>query len=384
MTIIKRMLAQSQGGVMSMEELDQEIAAVEVELAPEEGEVAEGEATPVEATAQELNIAEDPLDEAERSFDRELDETVTDGDSVVDGIEVTEELEDLSATMESIINGGSVSFVEYASLSELATNTLARVGMESYSFAFEGIETPEGRLENLRLAQEGIADKAKEVKDAVVAGAKKMAAKIGSLWDKFLALLGNRKKRIKVLQAKVRSLGETTKETVLINKQIDGIAGDNPEKTISDVANSAEYVYNDLWPKIRDWSARKGDEPSVTQNKLASTPGNPAIYFEKGRMKLDIDPLRGNAKDRKVASKSELQSILGHADHALDQLRRAGRDFLSKRAQWGELILGVGNVAPFSRGYDTMAKMAALYEHFAKCIMGCADYVERMCTGYSA
>lgn len=384
MTIIKRMLAQSQGGVMSMEELDQEIAAVEVELAPEEGEVAEGEATPVEATAQELNIAEDPLDEAERSFDRELDETEADGDSVVDGIEVTDELEDLSATMESIINGGSVSFVEYASLSELATNTLARVGMESYSFAFEGIETPEGRLENLRLAQEGVAEKAKEVKDAVVAGAKKMVAKIGSLWDKFLALLGNRKKRIKVLQAKVRSLGETTKDTVMINKQIDGIAGENPEKTISDISNSAEYVYNELWPKIRDWSSRKGDEPTVVQNKLSSTPGSPAIYFEKGRMKLDIDPLRGNAKDRKVASKAELQAILGHADHALDQLRKAGRDFLSQRAKWAELIIDTGIVMQFSRGYDTMFKLATLYEHFSKCIMGCADYVERMCTGYSA
>lgn len=384
MTIIKRMLAQSQGGVMSMEELDQEIAAVEVELAPEEGKVAEGEATPVEATAQELNIAEDPLDEAERSFDRELDETTTDGESVVDGIEVTDELEDLSATMEAMIAGGSVSFVEYASLSELATNTLARVGMESYTFAFEGIETPEGRLENLRLAQEGVADKAKEVKDAVVAGAKKMATKIGSLWDKFLALLGNRKKRIKVLQGKVRSLGEATKETVLINKQIDGVIGDDVVKTIDATAGAAEYVYGDLWPKIRDWSARKGDEPNVAQSKLGTAPGKPAIYFEKGRMRLDIDPMRGNAKDRKVASKGELQEILSHADRCLDQLRRAGRDFLSSRAKWGELLLGSQNVAPFSRGYDTMAKMATLYEHFAKCVMRCADYVERMCTGYSA
>ena len=384
MTIIKRLLANSQGGVMSMEELDQEIAAVEVELAPEEGELAEGEATPVEATAQELNIAEDPLDEAERSFDRELDETTADGDSVVDGIEVTEDLEDLATTMEAMINQGSVSFVEYASLSELATNTLARVGMESYNFAFEGIETPEGRLENLRLAQEGVADKAKEVMDAVVAGAKKMATKLGSLWDKFLALMGNRKKRVKVLQAKVRSLGESTKDTVLINKQIDGIAGENPEKTITDVGNSASYVYGDLWPKIRDWSSRKGDEPSVVQNKLSSTPGNPAIYFEKGRMKLDINPIRGTAKDRKVASKAELMAILSQAERALEQLRKAGRDFLSSRAKWGELIMGAEHVAPFSRGYDTMAKMATLYEHFAKCIMGCVNYVERMCTGYSA
>lgn len=384
MTIIKRMLAQSQGGVMSMEELDQEIAAVEVELAPEEGEVAEGEATPVEATAQELNIAEDPLDEAERSFDRELDETTTDGESVIDGIEVTDELEDLSATMEAMIAGGSVSFVEYASLSELATNTLARVGMESYSFAFEGIETPEGRLENLRLAQEGVADKAKEVKDAVVAGAKKMAGKLGGLWDKFLALLGNRKKRIKVLQAKVRSLGEATKETVLITKYVDGAVEGDAKKSIGNIVSVAEYVYNDLWAKIRDWSARKGEAPSVTQAKLAAMPGKPAIYFEKGRIQLEIDSMKGHSKDYKVASKSELQEILSSADRALDLLRKAGNDFKSKWAKIGEWIFNGPTMVAYSRGYDSIMQMARLYKHFSKCIMLNVDYVERMCTGYSA
>lgn len=384
MTIIKRLLANSQGGVMSMEELDQEIAAVEVELAPEEGELAEGEATPVEATAQELNITEDPLDEAERSFDRELDETTADGDSVIDGIEVTEDLEDLATTMEAMINQGAVSFVEYASLSELATNTLARVGMESYNFAFEGIDTPEGRLENLRLAQEGIADKAKEVKDAVVAGAKKMATKLGSLWDKFLALLGNRKKRIKVLQAKVRSLGEATKDTVLITKYIDGAVEGDAKKSIASTISVAEYVYGDLWSKIRDWSARKGEAPSVTQSKLSSMPGKPAIYFEKGRIQLEIDSLKGHSKDYKLASKSELQEILSSADRALDLLRKAGNDFKSKWAKVGEWIFNGVTMLTYSRGYDSIARMATLYKHFSKCIMLNVDYVERMCTGYSA
>lgn len=407
MGIVKSILS-GQPGSMTMEELDQEIAEL-------------GEGVEPGLATKELAVAEDPLDVAERSYDRELDDVESDVDSVVEGAEVIDDLNQATAAMEALIEKGDVTAVEYTMLSEFTNTAMSRLGMETYQFSFESIGTAETRVAGLKLAIEEVKAKKEDVKRAVHAGAKKVEQDTIKLWEKFAALLGNRVKRVKVLSAKLRTLRTKSKDQVTIGSNIAKYLVNNDPKATLDVLSSASnYLFNDLYPEIAEWSSRKRDRmPTVDNSKLSKVPGSPAIGFSKSTMTIELDSLKGQSFDTNVVSLDQLQGMLRTVEKILGEMRRAGREFsrlISHVAQVligfnagrmggnigtavgaGAIGVGTGAVAglitgavhhwigmAFSRGYNTTVKFNRLYAHFSKCVMSVVDYVERQSTAYSA
>lgn len=407
MGIVKSILS-GQPGSMSMEELDREIEEL-------------GEGVDPELSTKELAVAEDPLDVAERSYDRELDVVEGDVESVVEGAEVIDDLNQATAAMEALIEKGDVTAVEYTMLSEFTNTAMSRLDMEAYQFSFESIGTAETRVAGLKLAIEEVKAKKEDIKRAVQAGAKKVEQDSVKLWEKFAALLGNRVKRVKVLSAKLRTLRTKSKDQVTIGSNIaKHLVNNDPKATLDVLSSASNYLFNDLYPEIADWSSRKRDRmPTVDNSKLSKVPGGPAIGFSKSTMTIELDSLKGRSFDANVVSLDQLQGMLRTVEKILNEMRRAGREFsrlISAVAQVlvgfnagrmagnigtavgvGAIGVGTGAVAgvitgavhhwigmAFSRGYNTTVKFNRLYEHFAKCVMSVVDYVERQSTAYSA
>lgn len=407
MSIVKSILSGDLGS-MTMEELDQEIAELGEEVDPA-------------VSTKELAVAEDPLDVAERSYDRELDEVEADVDSVVEGAEVIDDLNQATTAMEALIEKGDVSMVEYTMLSEFANTAMSRLGMESYQFSAESIDTPEARVAGLKLAIEEVQAKKEDVKRAVQAGAKKVEQSNVKLWEKFAALLGNRVKRVKVLSAKLRTLRNKTKDQVTIGSNISKyLVGGDPKETLDVMSGASNYLFNNLRPEIAEWASRKRDRmPTVDNSKLSKVPGSPAIGFSKSTMTVEVDTLKGKSFETNVVPLDQLQGMLRGVEKILGEMRRAGGEFSRFTSQVAQSLLavnfakGVGQTAgmvsagaigavggtvsvliggavnhwiamAFSRGYNTTVKFNRLYTHFAKCVMSVVDYVERQSTAYSA
>lgn len=407
MGIVKSILS-GQSGSMTMEELDQEIAEL-------------GEGVEPGLASKELAVAEDPLDVAERSYDRELDEVESDVDSVVEGAEVIDDLNQATTAMEALIEKGDVTAVEYTMLSEFTNTAMSRLGMETYQFSFESIGTAETRVAGLKLAIEEVKAKKEDVKRAVQAGAKKVEKDSVALWEKFAALLGNRVKRVKVLSAKLRSLRTKTRDQVTIGSNISKyLVGNDPKETLDVMSSASNYLFNNLRPEIAEWASRKRDRmPAVDNSKLSKVPGSPAIGFSKSTMTVEVDSLEGQSFDTNVVSLDQLQGLLRGVEKILGEMRRAGGEFSRFTSTVAQSLLalnfakGVGQTAgmvaggtmgvvggaasvliggainhwiamAFSRGYNTTVKFNRLYTHFAKCVMSVVDYVERQSTAYSA
>lgn len=407
MGIVKSILS-GQAGSMTMEELDQEIAEL-------------GEGVDPGLATKELAVAEDPLDVAERSYDRELDVVEGDVESVVEGAEVIDDLEQTTAAMEALIEKGDVSAVEYTMLSEYANTAMSRLGMESYQFSFESIGTNEDRIAGLKLAVEEVKAKKEDVKRAVQAGAKKVEQDSVKLWEKFAALLGNRLKRVKVLAGKLRTLRTKTRDQVTIGSNIAKyLVNNDPKETLDVLTEASNYLFNHLRPEIAEWAARKRDRmPDVDNSKLSKVPGSPSIGFSKSTMNVEVDSLNGRGFDTNVISLDQLQGLLRGVEKILGEMRRAGREFSRFTSQVAQYLLlidyarGAGRTAgmvssgaigavggaasmlvggvinhwiamAFSRGYNTTVKFNRLYNHFSKCVMSIVDYVERQSTAYSA
>lgn len=394
MKFIHDQLLKAQSGALSLEEIGAEIAAVEPDtVAIDSLIVAEPDPLETEADTLEVDTAD-------------VEESI---EEVQVGAEVEQSLEDTVVVMESLLASGDCSTTEYVAISEYAGSQLARLGFESFAFSAEGIGDKETRMEHLRLAMEAVQENKAKVKKALESAAKQTEEKAASLWDKLLALLGNRVKRAKVMLAKLNQAPDkAARETITVSAKVSGmLVGNDPSKTISETTKAAEYFYGGLFDDIAEWSARKSDKtPRVNNDILVNLPKEPLITFSASRMDFSFEAkANGKAFSENVRSKNELKKILNGATALFDTIKRATTKFsglMSKIAQiyfaWNTgasagvvaslaspvaaLIVGAVNGAVghgllmlFSRGYNTSVKMNRVYNYFGSIGSSLVDYV---------
>ena len=390
---IRNKLLQVQGGVLSLEEIEAEIAAVEP--APEAvDDLIPAEADPIDTEADALETDTADVEES-------LDEIET-------GIDVDQNLEDTVTVMESLLTAGDCSMTEYVALSEYAGTQLSRLGVESFTFAAEGIESKETRMENLRFAMEAVQENKAKVKKALDDAAKSTEAKAASLWDKLLALLGNRVKRAKVMLSKVDGISGEARETVAVGTKVARMMIDNdPHKTLASTRKAADYFYGSVFDDIAEWSSHKTKiAPRINDAMLSDLPKGPRITFGKSTMDFEFDT-KGSEKSFtvKTHTKAELKSILKEVSGLFETIKRATAKFsglMSKIAQIyfafntassagtatafvgpvaGVLnglvsgVIGHGLLMLFSRGYNTSVKMNRVYNYFGDIGTSLIDYV---------
>jgi len=391
-------LLRQQSGVagLSLEEIEAEVAA-----APEQPEA-------VDVVAAEV-AEEDPLETELDEHEIALDEQEEAVEEVEQGADVSEKLEETVQAMEALVESGSCSLIEYTALSEYAGIQMSRVtGKQSSGFSMESINTPEGRIDGLRLALEAVKADKVNVKKAVDEAAAKVQKEEVSLWNKFLALLGSRTKRIKVILSELSKVEAPVREEVTIGSGIAKYMVDNDaSKTAAVVTKATEYFYNDLYDQLADWSARKVKAPKINSTAFSDLPGDFDLSCDGSRLNFDYDIDKGQAFTEKTLSKNEIKKVLGYAERIVATLRKASTDFMgfsgwvaniyvamSKGSNAANVVGGlatgmipvaiVGAVGigfahllgmVFSRSYNTMVKVNrvfTVFTRFADALMGYA------------
>lgn len=390
---IRNRLLSAQDGVLSLEEIEAEIAAVE----------------PAPTVVDDVLPAEvDPIEAESDAFETETADVEESIDEIVTAADVDQNLEDTVTVMESLLDAGDCSYTEYVALSEYAGTQLARLDVKSFTFAAEGIEDKATRMENLRFAMEAVKENKANVKKALESAAKETEAKAASLWDKLLALLGNRAKRAKVMLSKVDGLGESNRDEVTVGASCARMmVNRDANKTLSVVKKAADYFYGGIYDDIAEWSAHRTETaPHVNDSILADLPKAPRITFSKSTMNFSFDNKGdGTSFTVKTHTKAELKSILKAVTGVLETIKRATMKFtglMSKVAQiyfaystasgavavaaLGGPVAGAingliggavshGLLMLFSRGYNTSVKMGRVYDYFGDVATSMIDYV---------
>lgn len=377
---IQKILTASAPGLLSMEEIEEQI------------EAAEPVAEAVDVVAETPALGEEPSDPLDVEAE-ELDADVEDFDESVDeletGADVAEKLEDTVQVMESLLDQvGAVSLVEYTSMSEFASTQMARLGVEFGGFSSEGIDDPAARLENLRLSTEAIKQQAADVKKATAAAAKKIEDHSASLWDKLLALLGNQTKRLKVLLDKVDKAGDQTREQVKIGSAVMGyVSGEDGVATAKAVNKACTFFYGQFFVELREWSARRTETiPTIPAGVLSGLPGNPVITLNEKSAEFDHNKISAPAAVVKVLSKGEIKQLLNSIKGVIEDVRKAGEKWMSFRDQLIEIIGGgaarrlpggavINNLMKlFSRGHRCVSMVFSAYNYFTAVIGGLLKY----------
>ena len=267
--------------LFAMEEMDNEISDVELEVGPEEGEVADVQA--------------------------EMEAEIADVASDADGIENAEEAGDQLAEVGDLVAGAAE---EGEGLDPVAAEALriaveaicARVGADPkkmgmyHLYATENFASTSSRKANTQIALEGIKDFLKELWAKIKSAVSNLWKKVTEFWAKHLSSLGRIQKALESMKKKVAASKGEFKGTSILEKAPSGLVSLFPGtgnlshgriatviKSHSDahtsfatVANSTEKLGNDL---VTALNAATPDEADITAKLTALTVKTDAVDF---------------------------------------------------------------------------------------------------------
>lgn len=142
------------------------------ESIPQEPAVVEPAATETEPKEEDL------IDSKLEEVRAEVEQTQSEQFDVAEAQDVSERLDDTVATMESLLDRGFVSTAEVKLNVNRAHALLRRLDIPVTQFATEALDSEEGRLETLALSKESFKEKAGQLKDAIVSGAKRIKDRV--------------------------------------------------------------------------------------------------------------------------------------------------------------------------------------------------------------
>lgn len=383
---IQKILTASAPGLLSMEEIEEQIEAAEpvaeaVDVVAETPALGEEPSDPLDVEAAELDADVD-------DFDESVDELET-------GADVAEKLEDTVQVMESLLDQvGAVSLVEYTSMSEFASTQMARLGVEFAGFSSEGIDDPAARLENLRLSTEAIKQQTADVKKAVVAAGKKVDEQSVSLWEKVQALMGSNAKRAKVLLAKLSKLSDEKREEIKLSGRVAGMLVNHDAVATAQAVNKAcGFFYGSFFEELRKYASGGKDEkvPSVPDAILNGLPGNPSFELTESKAEFEWARIASKSEKVKVMSKGDIKRLLELVSAVAGEVRQAGLKWGGFGAKVAQVLAGgamgaayiasplagiaataggVWVLKKFSKAYRTEVAVCKAYRYFSQVISG--------------
>lgn len=174
------------GKLFAMEELDTEVDAVELETAPEQGEVAD----------VQVDVEQEVAEVAEGS------EAIEEGMGAADQLEQVEEV--VAAAAEE---GEGLDPVAAEAIKIAVEAICARVGANPKAvyalYATENFQSASSRKANTKIALEGVGEFLKDMWKKIKAALARLWEKVRAFWDKHASNLGRVKKAIDSMKKKV-------------------------------------------------------------------------------------------------------------------------------------------------------------------------------------
>lgn len=318
--LVKKLSMESEGALLGS--VDEEIADPAAEPAtPEASVVAATEdpaevVTPVETTDElDLNTVGDEL-EAVRA---EVEQVQTDTDDTLAATETVTQLEDAVATMEALVERGSITEPELRLTLNRGLRRVDRLGVDNFFLSTESYKSEEGRLETLRLAAESFSETASRVRDAIRFGWSKLKTKLTDILKRLVSSNERIKQAAVALEGKVNALPDTSNtESVAVDAKDHAYLADEHGKTLNavalvdDILKASKAVLID-YPKLV--AAVAADKPvqKIDASILKGLSAAPTVaYDNQGLPVFTTKPESAEASRKavKMLPKADLNKVL--------------------------------------------------------------------------
>ena len=297
--------------LFAMEEMDTELDGMEMEVSPEEGEVADVQ------TELETEIADVAGDETAISNADEAGEQM---EEVGDLLEGSEGLDEVAAEA-----------------TRIAVEAIcARVGADPkkmgmyHLYATENFASTSSRKANTQIALEGVKEFLKELWQKIKTAMDTLWKKVTAFWDKHLSSLGRVKKALESMNTKISSMGKTMKGDGMIEKAPSGLvsafAGTESinKATVSKYIKSHADVAGEFSRVVNDTSKAsvnsKFDQDEVREFGSNAAPLIGGVWFkytfenEEGKITTTVETENVENTETElqliVAGKEELKSLV--------------------------------------------------------------------------
>lgn len=172
--------------LFALEELDEVVTGVEMEVSPEEGEVAD----------------------VQVDVEQEVGEIESQGDAIDEGISAGDQMEQVEALVEAAAEEGEGLDPVAADAVRVAVEAIcARLGANPKSFyalyATENFQSASSRKANTRFALEGVGEFLKDLWKKIKTAINNLWTKVKAFWEKHVSSLGRIKKALESMKGKI-------------------------------------------------------------------------------------------------------------------------------------------------------------------------------------
>ena len=183
--------------LFALEEMEVENQAVELEVSPEEGEVADVQ---VETEAEAAQVEDN-------------------SEAISEGVEAADQLEEVEEVVEKATEEEGLDPVAAEAIRIAVEAICARIGANSKAiyplYAVENFQSASSRKANTKIALEGISEFLKNLWEKIKAALKKLWNKISEFWSKHFSSLNRMQKALESMKEKVNTAkGVPTSEEV--------------------------------------------------------------------------------------------------------------------------------------------------------------------------
>ena len=197
--------------LFALESEDLDVEGVEMEVSPEEGEVASAQVEAEEGVGEVTEVA----------------------DAVSDGLEGADQLEAVQEVVENAAEGDGLDENAAAAV-KVAIECIAKnLGANPRAiyplYAAENFQSASSRKANTKIALEGVSEFLKDLWKRIKAALKKMWEKVKAFWNKHLSSLGRAKKAIDSMKSKVKSSTGTIKGAARVTTGVGSLLNTYPD-----------------------------------------------------------------------------------------------------------------------------------------------------------
>lgn len=266
--------------LFALENMDEQLTAGEMEVSPEEGEVADVQAE----IGEEVG---------------EMDDQAT---AIDEGVEASGQMEEVEELVANAAEEGEGLDPVSADAVRIAVEAIcARVGANPKTFyslyATENFQSASSRKANTRFALEGVGEFLKDMWKKIKAALQNLWTKVKAFWDKHISSLGRIKKALESMKTKISESSGKLKDKAYIEEAPGAISdafghvGDVSVKTIQEVIK-AHGTLVDTSTEVAELTTRYNTRAASSQvSDLKS-----AIDSLKGEVKYETGVLVGGIK----------------------------------------------------------------------------------------
>lgn len=312
--------------LFALEEIDDTLQGVEMEVSPEEGEVADVQA----------------------EIGEEVGEMESQAGAIEEGIDASGQMEQVEELVETAAEEGEGLDPVAADAVRIAVEAIcARVGANPKTFyalyATENFQSASSRKANTRFALEGVGEFLKDMWKKIKAALDNLWTKITAFWEKHISSLGRIKKALESMKTKISESSGKLKDKAYIEEAPSyladsaGHSGDISVKTLKDLITAHQGILKtaaDVSTKTQDFNQKASGsitDPKASAEALGTKSNSKSgvlvggveisinwdIDADEGTVNLEIEREQVDRKDKGGVSLAEKNDVKGLVDEML-------------------------------------------------------------------